>query len=377
MKGIFFLFISFSLFSCINDEKENTPATHPDTCNGEYFKKVIDMPPFYYYWQPNEDGGLMIMSYKSIYQLNNRMEITSKKELNMLVLGGVQNQDKNIWVLDGDHKMHLMDSEGNILITRDVCQGSQIIQSTSDNGIIISYSGWYKESGSTYFTGYYHLDKYSSQGLLEWRDSAALCGQILCIIQTENNEYLVGGYQYNNGTSDTYGHMAYLALHSETGKLVWTKNYSDTKEYSHYEIASLLSGEDDGFIAVFRDFLFKISPGRINGQGEILWQFNLGEFMIDFNNIIYDHGRYLLSYYQTMGKKRDDIMLTCFNSQGSIQWTKQYGGTGDELYGYVVPLLNNDLVFLGQTKNYDSYYTEGYTKAYVMKADSLGEINCN
>jgi hypothetical protein len=378
MKGIFFLLITLSLFSCINiirnDEPEIYPTTHPDTCNGEYFKKIIDIYPFYYYWQPNDDGGLMVLSYKYLYQLNNRLEIISKKELNMMVLGGTQNLDKNIWVLDGENKMHLMDSEGNILMTRDVYQGSRIIQSTSDNGTIISYSGWYKQNGAVYSTGYYHLDKYNSQGLIEWRDSTVLIGEIQCTIQTKNNEYLVGGYQ----SKDTHSQDAYLALHSESGKLIWKKIYSDSKEDSQYQIISLLPSEEDAnYIAVFQNFLFKIFPSKIDGQGEILWQFNLGEFMLDFNNLIYDHGRYLISYYQKIGKKRNDIFLTCFNSQGSIQWSKQYGGTGDELYGYVVSLLNNDLVFLAQTRNFDSYYIEGYTNAYVMKADSMGEIDCN
>lgn len=383
MKTIIYLILPLSLISCIDFFEENKqnihPKTYPDTCNGEYFKKIIDIPSHFIHWQPYENDGLILISHGIFYHLDSNMEVINEKKLIAGIISCTQNKDNNLWLLSIlDHKIHLIDTLGNELLTKDVHFNSQLIQSTNDNGLIISYSGWYRKNSVQILTGFYHLDKLDSNGSIEWRDSTNLKGRIVCTIQTRDENFLVGGFQYINGQNETNGTLAYLALHDKNGKLIWNKTYPNRTDHFHYEIASLLQNDDSSFIAIYRDQEFKVLPSKINRQGEILWQFELGNIRTNFNNCIYQQDHYLISTTQFVNYKKEiDIFLTCFNADGSILYTRQYGGTGSEFSGYVLSLQNKDLILLAETRNFDGTSPEPSIDTYILKSNSSGEITCN
>jgi hypothetical protein len=84
-----------------------------------------------------------------------------------------------------------------------------------------------------------------------------------------------------------------------------------------------------------------------------------------------DNGLVIAGTTSSFGAGQMDMMIVKTNSDGVEQWTKTYGGTGNEQAFYVAEhSIDNGLVLVGYASNYSA--TSGDEDAFVIKTNQLG-----
>jgi hypothetical protein len=233
--------------------------------------------------------------------------------------------------------------------------------------------------------------KLDENGIVIWEKSfgGEGCETALNIIETTSEEYIICGLStsYENGLYDT---EAFVLLIDTNGNLIWQKLYGGSGDDIAYEIMAIAEG---GFIVLSRsnsidgDVLNNIGGMdiwlfKINVLGEIVWQRTFGgsldEGMVNIDET--DDGGFIIgagSYsddFDIMGNNGGtDMNLIKLNSDGIIEWSRNYGGSGFEggsgvintQYGYVMAIRSD---------SEDVPNNHGLADLWLVAVDEFGEI---
>jgi hypothetical protein len=234
--------------------------------------------------------------------------------------------------------------------------------------------------------------KLDENGTVIWEKSfgGEGCETALNIIETTSEEYIICGNStfIENGIWDT---DAFVLLIDTNGNLIWQKMYGGSGNDIAYEIMEIAEG---GFIvlsasnSIDGDVLNNIGESdiwlfKINVLGEIVWQRTFGgsqlDVSYDFDNT--DDGGLIVaasSYsddFDIMGNNGGtDMNLIKLNSDGIIEWTRNYGGSGFEggsiinaQYGYVMAIRSG-------SEDGDVPNNHGLFDLWLVAVDEFGEI---
>lgn len=237
-------------------------------------------------------------------------------------------------------------------------------QETNDSGFIIT--GYTNSFGSGLEDVY--LIKTTYDGSLQWTktfgDSSGEKGY--SIQQTNDGGYIISGEIWNTSYSDIY-----LIKTDSDGSLQWSKNYGGS---SWEEGRSVKQTIDGGFIIAGRTNSFGAGNADVylvktSSDGTLQWTKTFGGTDGDYAYSVRqtnDGGFIIAGVTFDFGT---GVYLLKTTSDGTLQWSKVYGGTGGGV-GYSVQQTNDGgFILTGSTGN-----GAGYSDIYLVKTASDGTL---
>ena len=246
-----------------------------------------------------------------------------------------------------------------------------LIEQTKDGGFIIvgtteSFGGG---SGDAY------LLRTDSDGGLLWTKTYGGTGYDVATSLAQTTD---GGFVLS-GTSDSHGNNfdVYLIRTDMNGDTLWTKCYGGSNTDEGTSI--LLDPNGDCVVAGYTTsfggggdtYLLKTDQ-----NGTLLWSKTFGgsgyEIGYDIHRL--SVGGYMIAgTTASFGAGNKDAYLLKTNSDGNPVWAKTFGGTNNEFCYSFRHCSDNGYVLSGYTKSFGSFGED----AYLVKIDSLGTSGCN
>jgi len=262
------------------------------------------------------------------------------------------------------------DSDGNQIWARTYGKQAQeialAVSGTNDGGFIMT--GYSNSFGSDKIL----VVKTDCNGEIEWRKTYAWVssGWGYDIIQTTDGGFIITGRIYTvipNNTTDLC-----LIKIDETGNAQWSKIYGD--EHINFG-KKVIQTTDGGYLVIGLAYFENGGPPDIyliktdnNGTSE--WSNTYGGDGWDFGNFVAEkddgylvggHG-YLQAYGET------DIIFMFLDLNGTIIWSKVYGGTGSEWGEDIILNDNGSVTIIGLTNSTGN----GQTDFLAINTDTEG-----
>ncbi len=257
----------------------------------------------------------------------------------------------------GDSYLIKTDSEGNLLWSKTVggnnVDGGNSIFQTSDGGYFVtnhteSYGAGDCDSW---------VFKTDSAGNLLW--SKTFGGIIDDIgqegIETSDGNFIVTGI--TGAHKDSIGGDAFLVKYSQAGNILWNKTYGGAGSEDGRRI---IESPDGGF--VIAGMTTTNSNGqqdilvyKINANGDLLWLKNFGGAGIEEGyglSLTSDGGYVICGFSTSFGTGDEDAFLIKVNDSGNQLWSKNYGGTSNEIALSVASTPDGGFVMTGFTKSF-------------------------
>lgn len=175
-----------------------------------------------------------------------------------------------------------------------------------------------------------------------------------CVIQSDDNGYLIGGRTYQDLT------FGYVVKTDSLGNTEWTKVYFGLTTFycaiNDYNNTYTLLNENNSSTSII----------RIDSVGNMIWYKNLQGF--SGHNFVHlaDSG-YIIAGRKYIGPGDYDIFITKVSSSGDSLWTKLYGTNNYEDVADFILTRDNKLVLVGLSEY------EGENRIHVMKTDLNGD----
>jgi hypothetical protein len=334
--------LSFIFFSCTNSEQENTLNSKSElsivaskTFGGSLDEKIGSVVK-------TSDGGMIVVGHTN----------SSDGDINK------QYDQIDIWIIK-------IDSQGNKVWSKTIGgskndYGTSII-ATNDGNFIIS---GYTESSDGIVPSNFGLHdflvvKINSSGDVIWSKNYGFSGHDHAhkIIQTSDGGYFVVGFSEYSGIEGSGG----------------TQNNGEGHEIGH---KGVLHGSGE-FIGV-----------KINSQGEFMWYRYFGGTQNDrVNDVVEanDGGFLMVGFSESSdfdindNKGSYDFWVVKLQSNGSLAWKHNYGGSGiDQAFG-VVKTNNNSYLIVGRSNSDDKDISVslGGFDAWVIHIDDHGHLIWN
>jgi len=211
---------------------------------------------------------------------------------------------------------------------------------------------------------------------------------------TNDGNVIMSGYT----SSDDYdlsanfgGVDAFLVKTDSNGNKIWAKNYGGSNHDSFYKV---ISSSDGGYIAVGYSYStnYNITQpkgdadaiiAKISSNGTLLWWKNIGGTDYDsfYSVAQLDDGSFIAvgDSRSTNGditalKGYYDAIMTKFDTNGNILWTKNLGGSEGESFFSITPTIDGGFVVSGESDstNGDLTSNNGYYDAFIAKFDANG-----
>jgi hypothetical protein len=347
LLGVFAL--AFGVFGTVAPPLAEEPALEPQQDSSpDSVGHFTNPPTFDSGWVNIEDKCGQI--FNITHDLNTRevfVDITGKQKLNELC---------------GEHQRNL---GGTNLIygwtqafggtKSDICYS--MVQ-TADGGFAMAGSTVSFGAGDNDFL----LIKTDPAGNLLWNKTYGGGNIDICysLIQTSDLGYALTGYTLSYGAYIDF----WLVKTDPTGNTMWSKTYGGSDQDIPF---SLIQTDDGGYaIAGYTNFggvPFNAWLVKTNSSGDTEWSQHYGGTGYESANSVIQttDGGYTLAGY-TAGSYSPDqqVLLIKTNSTGSMEWSKTYGGTGNDVAKSVV-----------QTSD-GGYAIGGYGFANIIKTDADG-----
>jgi len=243
---------------------------------------------------------------------------------------------------------------------------------TSDNGYIIgAHTGSFGQGSHDYY-----LIKTDNNGdtLFTQLYGGNAADGIYSLHETLDGGYIIGGHTSSFGAG---AHDFYLIKTNGIGDTEWTRTYGGSSPDYFRSVVALVTptpsyvivGETSGFGTGGVDILVV----RVDGSaGDIVWAKTYGGSSNDYAFGIYqtaDDGLIIVGHTSSFGAGGTDIYVIKTDNLGNIQWSKTYGGTGNE-YGYAIQQTSdNGYIMVGCTTSFGA----GSKDVYLIKTDVNGD----
>jgi len=271
-----------------------------------------------------------------------------------------------------------LDSLGNTVYSKtyggNVEDYALTLDQTTDGGYIIgAHTGSFGQGGHDYY-----LIKTDSNGdtLFTKLYGGTAPDGIYNLHQTVDGGYIIGGHTSSFGAG---AHDYYLIKTNANGDTLWTKTYGGSSGDYFRSVVSLELTENPYYVIVGETLSFgtggiDILMARTDGfTGDLIWSKTYGGSTNDYAYGIYetsDVGLIIVGHTNSFGAGGMDIYVIKTDLWGTIQWSKTYGGAGDE-YGYSIQQTSdNGYIIVGSTTSFGA----GSNDVYLIKTDANGDI---
>jgi len=260
--------------------------------------------------------------------------------------------------------------------------------SSSNNGDMSNHKG----------AGDLILFRFDSDGNKKWVKNYGGSGTEYAgsVVLTPSNEYIVIGYSNSSNGDFSFNrgdYDAYIGKFDSLGNKIWMKKFGGTKR-DEFSSISVLS--DGSYIVTglsqSPDGDFPNSKGnydsfivKLDSNGTILWKKNVGGSGSDFlysNIVLQDGSIYVAGYSDSTDgdinatKGNYDGVIMKYDSFGNRIWTKTYGGSGNDSIGKFIVNGEGDFIAFGSTlsTNGDFPVVSSLTDAFIFKTDNNGNL---
>ena len=241
---------------------------------------------------------------------------------------------------------------------------------TTDGGYIIV--GWTKSFGAGDWDIY--LVKTNSTGTIEWSKTYGGPGEeVDCFVhQTYDGGYIITARttSFNVASADVY-----LIKTNVTGDIIWTKTVGGS---SWDEGHSNFQTQDSGYVHV--GFTQSFGAGnhecyliRSDKNGSTLWTKSFGGAGVDNGHLVIqaiDGGYIFLGETNSFGAGGFDYYLVKTDTSGNFEWSKTYGGAGDD-HGWDIKVTNDSCYILA---GYTNSFGAGGNDVFLIKINRNGDI---
>jgi len=221
--------------------------------------------------------------------------------------------------------------------------------------------------------------------LIQTKDSGFLLVGVIDVTASEGQ---------GNSTAKRHAGGDYWAIKlTADGALQWSQYFGGTFTDTAYDVVEIEAG---GFIIVgssdstdvdissnkgFYDFWVV----RISDSGQLVWEKNYGGDEIDeaYGIVSSGDGDYLI-VGNTRSSTGDislnngaaDVWVVKIDADGEIIWEKTYGGTGFDAGRAIVRVKNGGFILAGNSRSGDGDLSEnrGQNDAWILKIDAMGNL---
>ncbi len=188
--------------------------------------------------------------------------------------------------------------------------------------------------------------------------------------QTSDGGYIVAGSTYSFGAG---GQDVYLIKTSASGDTQWTRTYGGTGgDYGQ----SVQQTSDSGYIVAGETWSFGAGGQDVyliktSASGDTQWTRTYGGTGDDVGNSVQQtlDGGYIVAGYTTGVSGCADVYLIKTNVSGDAQWTRTYGGTGDDVGNSVQQTSDRGYIVAGFTSSFGA----GHFDVYLIKTNASGD----
>ncbi len=248
----------------------------------------------------------------------------------------------------------------------------------SFESIVQSSDGGYALAGQTYSFGAGNRDMYlvktDSTGDLQWSKTFGGVGDEFAssIVKNSDGGYTLAGFTNSYGVGATIyglgeGDM-YLVRTDSNGNLLWNKTFGGRNpEYAY----ALILTNDGGYLIAGQTFSFGIGGDiylvKTDSNGNLQWSKNYGEGALEcaYSVIATSDGGYAVAGYRDLPQNRVDYFIK-INSNGNLQWSKIYTGIGSVTGKDIIQTSDNGYALTGTVAVSDDLY--------LVKTDSSGDL---
>jgi hypothetical protein len=178
-----------------------------------------------------------------------------------------------------------------------------------------------------------------------------------------------GGYVIVGGSDDVF-----LIKTNAIGDTVWTKAYGNNAQDAGTDVQQTIDG---GYIiAGYTEDVSSDTNAYViktNSAGDTLWTRIIGGIAGDAANSLQqtaDGGYIITGYTRSFGAGGNDLLLIKLDTNGIIQWTKTYGGPGDDAGESVRQVIDGGYIVTGYTKSFGT----GYKDTYLIRTNATGNV---
>lgn len=190
--------------------------------------------------------------------------------------------------------------------------------------------------------------------------------------QTNDGGFVVAGgtNSFGAGSDDVY-----LIKTDTLGSVLWTRTYGgNSYDYGR----SVQQTEDGGYVIAGETNSFGSGSNDVfliktDASGNLQWTHTYGGSDWDYGYSVQktaDGGYVIAGATFSYGSGKNDFYLVKTDTQGNLQWSRAYGGAGDD-YGYSVQqTTDGGYILIGVTNSFGA----GSDDVYLLKTDSLGNL---
>jgi len=185
--------------------------------------------------------------------------------------------------------------------------------------------------------------------------------------QTTDGGYIVAGWTTSFGNS----YQVYLIKTNASGDTLWTRTYGGQYIDEGYSVQQT---SDMGYIVAGRTSSFgndfQVYLIRTNASGDTLWTRNYGGTNNDIGNSVQQtsDGGYIVAGYSNSFGVGYQVCLIKTNASGDTLWTKTYGEAGND-YGYSVrQTRDGGYIVAGLTNSFGNG-----DQVYLVKTNATGD----
>ncbi|MDX2003627.1 MAG: T9SS type A sorting domain-containing protein [Chitinophagales bacterium] len=246
---------------------------------------------------------------------------------------------------------------------------------TRDGGYVIM--GWTQSYGGG---NNHYLFKLSASGSLLWSRHIGGSGteKIGRVIELPDSSLVVTGLNEFN-FSTTHDDIGVYWLNSD-GTINHSKTYNVATNDGSYDIARTLDG---GLILTGHVYNSNGSSNndahliRLDASGAVLWAKAYGGNNLDMGRRVIclpDSGYIMVGETKSFGAGGYDVLAVRTDKNGSVVWSKSYGGTADDIGYDISPTADGGYHIVGETK---SFGAGSNANSYLVKIDANGNSGCN
>ena len=247
---------------------------------------------------------------------------------------------------------------------------------TSDGGYALG--GLYENSSNGNGNGDYdvYLKKTDANGNHQWASIFGAAGTddvANSILQTSNGGYALGGHTASFGNGQV---QMYLVITNANGQEQWSKTFGGAGvDYAY----SILQTSDGGYVlggitsSFSENGLNDMYLVKTDAVGNEEWSETYGGINDDgaYSILQTSDGGYLLGGYSASfgnGSGDFDLYLVKTDANGNEEWSKTFGGEGNEIIRSVFQTSDGGYILGGYTNSFGN----GDMDMYLVKIDSEG-----